>query len=256
MKRSCLSLKTGKYQKLRWCQSCDSQTNGSARDSGGSQMSWKRAKEWIDNLSSVQNVWSILAAPVVLSGLGAMTDYLHGVPATVIMAAVLMAFAAGAHLLFYGTKYRLLTSVANKLEYMGPFCQPVCTWGDDGHPAHIKTLQIGINLINKAAFPIFYKITSLHITIQGRAADVRQLEGKLLDVGGGTGAASFPNAVDLNDLALLDVKGLLEFEVRYGKSPDDLPQTIREKQEFDFSVRPELSQKPNPNFGISVRDRD
>ena len=68
--------------------------------------------------------------------------------------------------------------------------------------------------------------------------------------------ANYPDAIDLSDREFLDVKGLLDFEISYGKSDDDLPNTIKKKQEFDLSSRPDMSQKPNPNFGISVRDRN
>jgi hypothetical protein len=109
-------------------------------------MSWKRSKEWIDRLSSIQNVVSLLSAPVVASMITAATGYVGGIPAMWIVVGATVVFAAVAHGLFYATKYRLLTSAADKLEYMGSFCQLVCFWDENGRLTNIKTLQIGLHL--------------------------------------------------------------------------------------------------------------
>jgi hypothetical protein len=129
--------------------------------------------------------------PFVLAALAAMTDYLHGIPLTAIMALVLVAFAACAHLIFYGTKYRYLTSIAHKLEFLGPFLQSTCGWDAEDKATFLKTVQVGVHLMNKAQFPIHYKITSIHATVQGQAADFSRLEGKAQILGAGISAATY-----------------------------------------------------------------
>jgi hypothetical protein len=59
----------------------------------------------------------------------------------------------------------------------------------------------------------------------------------------------------LNNQQLHDVKGLLEFEINYGKTPENLSQTIKRKLEFDLSLRVDESKKPTAQIGISARDR-
>ena len=72
----------------------------------------------------------------------AATGYVGGIPAMWIVIGATVVFAAVAHGLFYATKYRLLTSVADKLV----FCQLVCFWDENGRLTNIKTLQIGLHL--------------------------------------------------------------------------------------------------------------
>lgn len=215
---------------------------------------WSKVRKWADDLSSVQNIIALLSTPWIITMVTAISGIFGGQPLMWVVMASTVTFAAVSVALVYITNYVFMTTPTDKLEYVGPFVQLDLEWKDDDHPSHIKTVQIGVNLLNSAQFPLKFRITSLRVTVDGRAADVSRLEGKCLHIGPKIGSASWPDAIRIADLSVMETKGLLEFEIEYGKTPDNMHYKLKRKQEFDLVARVE-SLKPTPIFGISVRDR-
>ena len=184
----------------------------------------------------------------------AVSGYLGGVPAMWIIVASAVVFAMSAHGLLRANELAHRMTVEGKLNYLNPFFAVECEWNQEGKPTHVAKVNVGLTVANRAIFPIEFVITTITAVVNDRIADASKLEGRVASIAAGLGAVSHPDAIELGDLNTLDLKGRLDFEIKYGKAGNK-KYTLKKKLEFELTVHPDQSQKPNPNVGVAVRDR-
>lgn len=215
---------------------------------------WGRIKFLIDQLGTLQTLHSLLSAPAVLAMLTALSGYLGNVPTMWIIFAATGVFAFTAHGLLRGSEFSHRMRVDGKLDFVNPQLTLECDWGDDGKPIRVARINLGIQLINRAYFPLKYTIKSLNSVVEGRAAVSEAIENKNMTIAASTVSATVPDRISIADLNKLDLKGRLDFEVHYGRFTAG-PYVIKRRLEVDVFVSADGSVRPNPTAGIAVRDR-
>jgi hypothetical protein len=116
-------------------------------------------------------------------------------------------------------------------------------------------MNVGMTLANRSLETIYYKVTHFHALTEGRGPNTDKYIGLVVPVPSASGNRSHPDAIDLRDLQLLELKGTIHFSIKYGRQ-NDMKYTIERRQEFHVVVHKDDSVKPNAKFGVAVIDKE
>ena len=225
---------------------------------------WELIKRIWKVVADFTQAWSLLiwllpagAVSVVTAWLAKASSlplYLVVLYAAAAFCIISVAVAAIYHALLRRYEFNDKITAENKLDFVGPHFAVDVKWSNKGVPLYIEKMNIGMVLRNLSKNEIHAKVVSFHATLEGRAPNTDRYVGKILTVLPMTASSSQPERVDLEDLKKLEIKGTMECTVLYGR-PGNLKHTLSKNVEFDFVVHQKNSVRPNPNVGVSVRDR-
>ena len=201
----------------------------------------------------VQYLYALFTWPGLTAMLAAISGYLSGIPVMWVVMASAITFAAMAHGMLRFNEWRARTAIEYKFDVMGLFHRQDCTWNKAGKPTKVEKINIGIQLMNRASFPIQYRFDAFRVIIEGRVANAETMLNKVLTIPASVGGLSHPDAVDVSDLKTLDLKGRVEIEVSYGVG-NDLKYHLSRKYKFEYAINPKISTKPIPQVGFAPNE--
>ncbi len=195
-------------------------------------------KSWIRDITSPTNLWSVAqwVSPAGTSAVSGWVSYAWHLPPSVI-AMVAMMTAASTMVAISEIRNN---SVLGKMVLTTLYPQRLI-WNTATQTAFVQLRGIFKN--NHPLHRIFYKLETLHLSIQGKTySSGIQITGDILEISplGDAGYIFF----GIDGVALGPINGRLHYRVHFGKSPHSLGQTFEQKLELKGTVLIDATGQP------------